>query len=153
MQQLSQQLGSRATAAQSDTAAKINAAIDNNAKVKPSQAPKLGTTASVHTPKPTSGSVTASIAAAPKSSQGSAGSAGTSTAAMSATEAKIDTAASGTKPTKPAAAQPPKVTTAIANAPKSMQGGGASSGTSTAAQAGTAAMIKSAASSAKPPKP
>jgi cobalamin biosynthesis Mg chelatase CobN len=154
MQQLSQQLGSRATAAQSDTAAKINAAIDNNVHVKPSQTPKnMVTTASVHTPRPAPGSVTAAVSSAPKTSQGAAQAAGRATAAQSATEAKIGEAASGAKPTKPAANQAPKPTTMIATTSKTMQGGAEASGRSTAGQAATAAAINTAASGAKPTKP
>jgi hypothetical protein len=146
MQQLSNQLGSAATAAQSDTAAKIAAAIDNHAQVKPSQAPKLGTTASVQgATSGTSGTVTSTIASAPKTTRGSGGAA---TNMQGATGAKINAAASGTKPTKPPAAQGPKVTTTIANAPKSTQGGAGAG--ATAAQAGTAAAINAAASGAKP---
>jgi hypothetical protein len=154
MQQLSNQVGSRATAAQADTAANINAAIDNKAKVKPGQpGPKIATTASVHTPKPTSGTVTASIAAAPKTSHGGAQGGGAATAGASATAAMINTAASGTKVTKPPATQPPKVTTTIATTSKTGQGAAMSVGTSTAGQAATAAMINQAAGGAKPPRP
>lgn len=154
MQQLSNQLGSRATAAQAETGARINAAIDNNAKVKPGQArPKIATTASVRTPKPTSGTVTASIAAAPKTSHGGAQGGGAATASASATAAMINTAASGTKVTKPPATQPPKVTTTIATTSKTGQGAATSAGTSTAAQAATAAKIAQAAGGAKPPRP
>ncbi|WIA21119.1 hypothetical protein OEZ85_005434 [Tetradesmus obliquus] len=152
MQQLSQQVGSRATAAQADTAAKINAAIDGNKKVKPSQNPSGAVTVnSAHTQKPTPGSasVTTMISSTSKSSQGAAASAGTAVAAQSATEAKINAAASGAKPTKPAAPAP-KVTTTIATTSKTGQGAALSAGTSTAAQAATGAMINSAASGAKP---
>ncbi|WIA41407.1 hypothetical protein OEZ86_004990 [Tetradesmus obliquus] len=153
MQQLSQQVGSRATAAQADTAAKINAAIDGNVKVKPSQNPSGAVTVnSAHTQKPTPGSasVTTMISSTSKSSQGAAASGGTAVAAQSATEAKINAAASGAKPTKPAATPAPKVTTMIATTSKTGQGAALSGGTATAAQAGTAAMINSAASGAKP---
>jgi hypothetical protein len=151
MQQLSNQLGSRATAAQSDTAAKINAAIDNNMHVKPSQTPKnMVTTASVHTPKPAPGSATAAISSAPKTSQGAAQAAGQTTAAQSATEAKIGEAASGSKPAKPAAKPTPKPTTMIATTSKTMQGGAEAAGRSTAGQAATAAAINAAASGTKP---
>jgi hypothetical protein len=153
MQQLSNQVGSRATAAQADTAAKINAAIDNNAKVRPGTPAPKATTASAHTPKPTPGTVTGTIAATSKSTQGGAGSAGTSTAGQAATAAMINSAASGTKVTKPPAQQPGKVTTAIASAPKTSQGVGSSGGTSTAGQAATAAMINQAAGGAKPRRP
>ncbi|KAF6263229.1 hypothetical protein COO60DRAFT_1491195 [Scenedesmus sp. NREL 46B-D3] len=144
MQQVSKNVegaGSAAIAASIDTSAKIEAAIDNNAKVKPSQAPKLGTTATVRTQKP-----------AGTTTQGGALSSGTSTAYMTGTQAAISKAASGAKPSKPAAVPAPKPTTTIAGTSKS-SGATSSGGVSTAAQAAASDAINKAASGGKPQRP
>lgn len=151
LQQVSQQTGSRSTAAQADTAARINAAIDNNVHVKPSEKPKGAPKSASVTTKPSTGSgtVTSAIADAPKGGQGFSQNAGVSTAAQAVTGAKIsEAAASGTTPTKPTVAPGSKPTTVIASTPKSTQGSGGAK--STAAQSATAAAINQYASGAKP---
>lgn len=150
LQQVSQQTGSRATAAQADTAARINAAIDNNVRVKPSETPKgAPKSASVTTKAPSgTGTVTSAIADAPKGGQGFSQNAGVSTAAQAATGGKIsEAAASGTTPKKPTVAPGSRPTTVIASTPKTTQGTGGAK--ATAAQGATAAAINQAASGTK----